>query len=149
MAINVAKNSLDWALTHAEHYGDTDVFPKPFEFKAIKFKWNTLRASLVKQDLDTRPVRAIRRGIAWSTPRNDRARWAICGCGARVRTMSMLYLPMYIPRAPSPISKKIRRSPFSGSMPPPTKAAVSGAKVKSSPPANFTIKPRLCWLPGT
>lgn len=31
--------SLDWALRHIERYGDTDIFPIPFEYKAIRHCW--------------------------------------------------------------------------------------------------------------
>lgn len=64
MTIHVAENSLDWALTHTERYGDTDVFPIPFEFKAIRFAWDELRRNLSRRDLDTRPVEELRRCIA-------------------------------------------------------------------------------------
>ncbi|MFC1916240.1 RNA-directed DNA polymerase [Chloroflexota bacterium] len=64
MAINVAEDSLDWALAHAERYGDTDVFPIPFEFQAIRFSWEEVRTRLSRRDLDTRPVEELRRCIA-------------------------------------------------------------------------------------
>jgi hypothetical protein len=32
--------SLDWALKHIETLGDTDIFPAPFEFQAIREWWN-------------------------------------------------------------------------------------------------------------
>ncbi|NLY36265.1 MAG: RNA-directed DNA polymerase [Tissierellia bacterium] len=33
--------SLDWALKHIEKYGDTDIFPVPFEFQAIREFWDS------------------------------------------------------------------------------------------------------------
>jgi len=44
--------SLDWALTHIEKFGDTDIFPVPFEFRAIRHCWGWLRAELENLDLD-------------------------------------------------------------------------------------------------
>ncbi len=31
--------SFDWALAHVQKYGDTDLFPVPFEYDAIKGLW--------------------------------------------------------------------------------------------------------------
>lgn len=64
MTVHVGKDSLDWALAHAERYGDTDVFPNPFEIQAIRHGWHNLRDQLEGQDLDTRPVRVLRKCIA-------------------------------------------------------------------------------------
>ena len=55
MVVNVSEEGLDWALTHAEHLGDTDVFPVPFEFQAIRHSWDTINPGLLSQDLDNRP----------------------------------------------------------------------------------------------
>ena len=61
MAVSVNEDSLDWALNHVERYGDTDIFPIPFEFQAIRFAWDKLRPSLSHKDLDSRPVEELRR----------------------------------------------------------------------------------------
>ena len=45
--------SLDWALTHIRRYGDTDIFPVPFEFEAIAHCWSSVRKELEKLDLQT------------------------------------------------------------------------------------------------
>lgn len=45
--------SLDWALQHILNYYDSDFFPKPFEFEAIKADWNNIRAYLTSIDLYT------------------------------------------------------------------------------------------------
>ncbi len=34
--------SLDWAFTHTQRFGDTDIFPVPFEYEAIKHSWSGL-----------------------------------------------------------------------------------------------------------
>ena len=51
MTVNVAEDSLDWALAHTERHGDTDVFPIPFEFQAIRFSWDEVRTKLSRRDL--------------------------------------------------------------------------------------------------
>lgn len=38
--LKLREESLDWALKHIESFGDTDIFPLPFEFKAIKYCWD-------------------------------------------------------------------------------------------------------------
>ena len=43
--------SLDWALTHITRYGDTDIFPVPFEFEAISQSWLSIRPALEQIDL--------------------------------------------------------------------------------------------------
>ena len=61
--------TLDWALKHVEVYGDTDIFPVPFEFQAIRDAWDKsatnkslggLKTYLSQVDLtnwDCRPMR--------------------------------------------------------------------------------------------
>jgi len=43
--------SLDWSIKSIDHYGDTDIFPTPFEYDAVKGYWPEIRAHLSKQDL--------------------------------------------------------------------------------------------------
>ena len=43
--------SLDWAIKSVDHYGDTDIFPTPFEYDAVKGYWPEIRAHLSNQDL--------------------------------------------------------------------------------------------------
>lgn len=60
--LNIKANSLDWALNHALIYGDTDVFPVPFEYQAIRHDWSNLRKFLSQQNVlewQTRPQRAL------------------------------------------------------------------------------------------
>ena len=56
--------SLDWALQHALNYGDTDLFPHAFEFRAIEHDWARVRATLEAVDLDTWQVRPHRQCLA-------------------------------------------------------------------------------------
>lgn len=44
-------NSLDWALDHALNFGDTTMFPLPFEYEAIRFDWLNVRTFLEQQDV--------------------------------------------------------------------------------------------------
>ena len=39
--LRLQQQSYDWALTHIEKYGDTDIFPLPFEFAAIRTYWDS------------------------------------------------------------------------------------------------------------
>lgn len=47
----ITVDALDWALTHVMKFGDTDIFPVPFEFECIKAQWNSLRSWLQTADL--------------------------------------------------------------------------------------------------
>lgn len=58
--LNLKKDSLDWALSHALSRGDTDILPHAFEYRALKHNWDDVRAYLTKQDVlkwQTRPTR--------------------------------------------------------------------------------------------
>jgi hypothetical protein len=52
----VSPASLDWALSHIERFGDTDIFPVPFEYYAIKANWDLIRAHLAAVDLEAYEV---------------------------------------------------------------------------------------------
>jgi hypothetical protein len=47
----VADSSLNWALEHLLRYGDTDVFPVAFEYKAFRAVWPKLLDRLTQVDL--------------------------------------------------------------------------------------------------
>src|SRR5262249_16111388 len=47
----VEKKSLDWALAHIKHFGDSDIFPDPFEFEAYSAVWDGVREYLACVDL--------------------------------------------------------------------------------------------------
>lgn len=65
MPLYLSPDSLDWALKHVEKYGDTDIFPVPFEYKAIRHDWdNKLRDYLSKTDLYNYQVRPYRRCLS-------------------------------------------------------------------------------------
>ena len=60
--LTLQESSLDWALEHALRFGDTDVFPLSFEYKAIQNDWTDLRQYLKSQDIlrwQVRPHRTL------------------------------------------------------------------------------------------
>ena len=62
--LNVQPASLDWALEHALTEGDTDIFPKAFEFEAIAHSWPSIRDHLASADLTTWQTRPLRRCLS-------------------------------------------------------------------------------------
>jgi hypothetical protein len=61
MADQLRPESLKWALTHVLRFGDTDIFPVPFEYKAIEQCWGVLQQELASIDLSTYEPRSLRR----------------------------------------------------------------------------------------
>jgi len=60
--LHLQQDSLDWALAHVLRFGDTDVFPVPFEYAAIEHDWASVKASLAATDVlrwTTRPQRIL------------------------------------------------------------------------------------------
>jgi hypothetical protein len=60
--LHLKKRSLNWALKHALRLRDTDVFPAPFEFEAIKSDWAAISKFLLNEDIHnwkTRPPRSL------------------------------------------------------------------------------------------
>ena len=49
--LTLSSSSLDWALKQAERFGDTDIFPMPFEFSAIRHDWDRLVDLLSSSDI--------------------------------------------------------------------------------------------------
>lgn len=62
--LNLQPPSLDWALKHLEEFGDTDVLPIPFEYKAIRHDWSAVRNHLAQQDILSWSVRSSRTMLA-------------------------------------------------------------------------------------
>jgi hypothetical protein len=58
---NLRPESLEWALTHILKFGDTDIFPVPFEFACIKGAWKWLLPELQKINLKDYQTRGTRR----------------------------------------------------------------------------------------
>ena len=58
--LKLSSDSLDWALDHASLKGDTDIFPRAFEFEAIRHDWDAIKDYLQNKDVlkwITRPLR--------------------------------------------------------------------------------------------
>lgn len=45
-------SSLEWSLIHLNNFYDSDFYPKPFEFDAIKANWTTIKAYIQSLDLE-------------------------------------------------------------------------------------------------
>lgn len=67
-------NSLDWSLKHINKYGDSYVFPQPFEFDAINENWEEVKNHLLNIDVFSNGVRPYRTSI---TPKSSRG-FRIC-----------------------------------------------------------------------
>ena len=62
--LKLSEQALDWALAHVEQYGDTNIFPVPFEFQAIRYAWDTdIRPFLKSQDIVNWTTRPYRRSL--------------------------------------------------------------------------------------
>lgn len=62
--LKLQEESLDWSLKNIEKYGDTDIFPIPFEFKAIRANWESqLKGYLRNEDLFKWNIRPFRRSL--------------------------------------------------------------------------------------
>jgi hypothetical protein len=62
------EKSLNWAARHVLRDGDTDLFPRPFEFSVIKQNWKEIRAELATIKLNNHTWSGTRRLIV---PKSD------------------------------------------------------------------------------
>jgi len=62
--VYATEESLDFALNHIERFGDTDIFPIPFEYSAIRSNWTDFKRYLLTQDLDCYSTRPLRRTLS-------------------------------------------------------------------------------------
>lgn len=58
---HLQEDSLNWAITHIGKFGDTDIFPVPFEYIAIHQQWGLFKDYLLNIDLETHETRAFNR----------------------------------------------------------------------------------------
>lgn len=58
---HLKQESIDWAITHIRRYGDTDIFPIPFEYEAIKHSWPALKRAISEIDIAEYEARPFRR----------------------------------------------------------------------------------------
>lgn len=49
--LTLNETDLNWALKHIEKFGDTDVFPIPFEYKAIRENWDSVKQHIIGKDI--------------------------------------------------------------------------------------------------
>lgn len=60
--LKLREASLDFALKHVENFGDTDIFPIPFEFTAIRWDWDAkIKPWLRNEDMQQWKIRPYRR----------------------------------------------------------------------------------------
>ena len=62
MPDNLQLGSFAWALAHVRRFGDTDIFPVPFEYEAIAHDWNAIGPFLGEVDLAShkqRPTKGV------------------------------------------------------------------------------------------
>ena len=64
----VSASALDWALKHVRRYDDTDIFPVPFEYRAIAADWTVIRQALSSQNIAKVPLRG---NISLATPKTS------------------------------------------------------------------------------
>jgi len=60
--LTLQARSIIWSLNHALEFGDTDVFPPPFEFEALRHYWDSIQTDLVGRNVlewITRPARTL------------------------------------------------------------------------------------------
>lgn len=60
MTFHLSLDALNWAIAHVRKFGDTDIFPRPFEFAAVDFAWDSIRNHLAASDLDLWATRSKR-----------------------------------------------------------------------------------------
>jgi len=58
---HLKQESIDWAITHIRRFGDTDIFPIPFEYEAIKHSWPALKKAISEIDIAEYEGRPFRR----------------------------------------------------------------------------------------
>jgi hypothetical protein len=61
MSDKLSATSLNWANKHIKIFGDTDIFPIPFEFEAIRHCWDEIVVRLRNYELDKYMVRPAKR----------------------------------------------------------------------------------------
>ena len=72
---HLSTESIDWAITHIRRFGDTDIFPIPFEYEAIKHSWSNLKKKISEINIATYEGRPFRRMLI--PKQNDNFRVAI------------------------------------------------------------------------
>src|SRR5690625_2568652 len=66
--LKLKEKSLNWSIQHINRFGDSYVFPKPFEFDAINENWQDVKEYLLDIDVYSNGVRPYRTTI---TPKSN------------------------------------------------------------------------------
>jgi hypothetical protein len=103
----VTLKSLNWALRHVQSFGDTDLFPVPFEFAAIEFDWGFLQKILQKTDLSDGRARSAMRMMAPKASAGYRAVSQLDPLDTLLLTAALFQASRKIERYRSPRSKRI------------------------------------------
>jgi len=61
--VRLSPSTLNWSLAHVERFGDTDIFPLPFEYEAIRADWGRLLAELTAVEINDWVTSAYRRAL--------------------------------------------------------------------------------------
>lgn len=61
--VNLKKSTLQWSLAHHERFGDTDIFPRPFEYASIRDQWSILLPELEAANIVKWQTSAFRRAL--------------------------------------------------------------------------------------
>lgn len=61
--MKLLKASFTWALQHVLRFGDTDIFPAPFEYKIMESAWGALLPQLLAFDMNEYQTREHRRAL--------------------------------------------------------------------------------------
>jgi hypothetical protein len=65
LMVKLQADSLDWALNHIELSGDTDIFPIPFEYDAIRLFWDSeVKPYLLNEDVTKWQCHPLRRTLS-------------------------------------------------------------------------------------
>lgn len=99
--------SLEWALSHILRFGDTDIFPIPFEYQAIKHCWNIVADKLIDRDLTDYQCRASYRMLVPKPSRGYRVAVQLDPIDALVYTSSVYEVAELIERQRVPIERKV------------------------------------------
>lgn len=99
--------ALDWALTHVKKFGDTDIFPVPFEFDAIAHAWTALKGELASRDLEVLRIRSARRFLVPKPGGGFRAAVQLDPLDALIYTALVYEMAPTLENARIPASQKI------------------------------------------
>jgi hypothetical protein len=98
---------LEWSLTHVRKYGDTDIFPVPFEYDAIAHDWNSIKPYFQGLDFGNYKIRADRRIFVVKPGGGFRAAVQLDPLDHLIYTTAVYEAAEYIEKARVPADKRI------------------------------------------